>query len=137
LWTESTQEVPDEDVEEAVADLKESVTPEAIPKPVETSSGDEEEAAVIEEETTTPAEDATEETKPQKMKSIQVAEWVQANPNPPLWMRDPKDVSEEEYKQFYQSTFKDYNDPLAWYHFSGDSGSGTSFRAIIYVPSLL
>ncbi|KAJ8455307.1 hypothetical protein ONZ51_g12522 [Trametes cubensis] len=35
------------------------------------------------------------------------------------------------------ATFKDYQKPLAWYHFSGDSGSGVSFRSIIYVPSRL
>jgi hypothetical protein len=137
LWTEKTLEVPDDDVEDVVSELKESATPEAIPKPLETSTGDDDEAAIVEEEDTSPAEDATEETKPQKMKSVQVAEWVQANPQPPLWMRDPKEVTDDEYKQFYQATFKDYSDPLAWYHFSGDSGTGTSFRAMIYVPSIL
>jgi heat shock protein 90kDa beta len=137
LWTEKTVEVPDDEVEEAASELKESITPEAIQKPVETPSADEEEAAIIEEEATSPAEDATEETKPQAMKSVQVAEWVQANPQPPLWQRDPKDVTEEEYISFYKATFKDYTDPLAWYHFAGDSGTGTSFRAIIYVPSRL
>jgi heat shock protein beta len=54
-----------------------------------------------------------------------------------LVVSDSKEVSDDEYKQFYQATFKDYNDPLAWYHFSGDSGTGTSFRAMIYVPSRL
>jgi heat shock protein 90kDa beta len=28
-----------------------------------------------------------------------------------------------------------FRDPSAWYHFSGDSGAGTSFKAIIYLPS--
>jgi len=136
LWTEKTVEVPEDDVEEAAKELKEEATPEAIPKPVKTPGTDDEEP-VIEEETTSPAEDGAEETAPKKMKSVQVTEWVQANPQPPLWMRDPKDVTDDEYKQFYQATFKDYTDPLAWYHFSGDSGTGTSFRAIIYVPSRL
>jgi hypothetical protein len=55
--------------------LKEEATPEAIPKPVKTPGTDDEEP-VIEEETA-----------PKKMKSVQVTEWVQANPQPPLWMR--------------------------------------------------
>lgn len=50
---------------------------------------------------------------------------------------DPKTVSDEEYELFYQATFKDYEKPLGWAHFSGDSGSGTSFKAILYIPSRL
>jgi heat shock protein beta len=137
LWTEKTVEVPDEEAEEAASKLKESVTPEAVQTPVETAAADDEEAAIVEDEATSSAEDATEETKPQPMKSVQVAEWIQANPQAPLWQRDPKDVTEEEYVEFYKSTFKDYADPLAWHHFAGDSGTGTSFRAIIYIPSRL
>lgn len=53
-------------------------------------------------------------------------------------MRDPKDVTDLEYQRFYGMTFKDYaTDPLAWHHFAGDSGTGTSFRAIIYIPGKL
>lgn len=51
--------------------------------------------------------------------------------------RDPKDVSKEEYRLFYQNTFKDFKDPLAWHHFSGDSDDGVAFKAIVYVPSAL
>jgi len=50
---------------------------------------------------------------------------------------DPKTISDEEYKKFYQSFFKEYDEPLAWQHFSGDSGSGVSFKAIVYIPSKL
>ena len=46
-------------------------------------------------------------------------------------------MSDEEYESFYQATFKDYEKPRAWTHFQGDSGSGVSFRAIIFVPSRL
>lgn len=38
---------------------------------------------------------------------------------------------------FYKATFKDNEDPLAWHHFSGDSGSGVSFKAIIFLPNKL
>lgn len=48
---------------------------------------------------------------------------------------DPKTVSDEEYELLYQATFKDFRKPLAWSHFTGDSGSGVSFRAIVYIPS--
>jgi Molecular chaperone, HSP90 family len=43
----------------------------------------------------------------------------------------------EDYSLFYNAFFKDFSKPLAWHHFSGDSGSGVSFRAILYVPSRL
>jgi heat shock protein beta len=50
---------------------------------------------------------------------------------------DPKTITSEEYERFYEATFRDYEKPLAWHHFSGDSGSGVSFKAIIFVPSHL
>jgi hypothetical protein len=53
-----------------------------------------------------------------------------------LIFREPKDVTEEEYKNFYKATFKQYSDPLLWHHFKGDSGP-VSFKALIFVPSSL
>lgn len=50
---------------------------------------------------------------------------------------DPKTVTDEEYGLLYQATFKDFQTPLTWTHFAGDSGEGVSFRALIYVPSRL
>jgi heat shock protein 90kDa beta len=39
---------------------------------------------------------------------------------------------------FYQATFRELNQkPLAWNHFSGDVGSGISFRALLYIPASL
>ncbi|KIO12942.1 hypothetical protein M404DRAFT_993917 [Pisolithus tinctorius Marx 270] len=70
-------------------------------------------------------------------KKVLVGRWEHINSQPPLWMRDPKTVSDEEYHLLYQATFKDSRKPLAWSHFTGDSGSGVSFRAIVYVPSYL
>lgn len=43
----------------------------------------------------------------------------------------------EEYSLFYSAFFKDFSKPLAWHHFSGDSGSGVSFKAILYLPAKL
>ncbi|BGP44319.1 hypothetical protein JCM10450v2_000130 [Rhodotorula kratochvilovae] len=62
------------------------------------------------------------------------AEWELINDRPPLWMREPKEVTEEEYESFYMKTFKESEPPLAWSHFKGDAGS-TTFRALIYIPS--
>ncbi|PCH41165.1 heat shock protein Hsp90 [Wolfiporia cocos MD-104 SS10] len=104
----------------------------------EAEKKDEDDAEEVDEDEAT-VEDAEDETKSQepKMKEVTVDEWIHMNSQPPIWMRDPKTVSDEEYENFYQATFKDYEKPLAWHHFSGDSGSGVSFKAIIYVPSHL
>ncbi|GAA6041542.1 hypothetical protein JCM8097_004254 [Rhodosporidiobolus ruineniae] len=62
--------------------------------------------------------------------------WELVNDRPPLWMRDPKEVSDEEYEDFFMKTFKAQEPPLAWTHFKGDAGS-TTFRALIYIPSAI
>ena len=46
---------------------------------------------------------------------------------------EPKDITEEEYLDFYRSTFKDYRKPISWHHFAGDA-AGTSFKGIIFLP---
>ncbi len=50
----------------------------------------------------------------------------------PLWHRNKKDVTEEEYERFYREKFMDYNKPLATLHLSAE---GTvSFKALLYIP---
>jgi heat shock protein beta len=51
-------------------------------------------------------------------------------------LSDPKEVTDEEYKNFYQATFKEHKDPVLWHHFKGDSGP-VSFKALIFVPESL
>ncbi|GAA5882817.1 hypothetical protein JCM16303_002473 [Sporobolomyces ruberrimus] len=63
-----------------------------------------------------------------------VGGWHLINDQAPLWMRDPKDVSKEEYESFFEKTFKAPQAPLGWSHFKGDIGS-TAFRALVYLPS--
>ena len=50
-----------------------------------------------------------------------------------LALRDPKDIAEAEYLDFYRATFKDYRKPIGWHHFSGDA-AGTSFKGILFLP---
>ena len=50
----------------------------------------------------------------------------------PLWQRAKKDVTEEEYEQFYRERFFDYHKPARVIHTSAE---GTvSFKALLYVP---
>jgi len=50
----------------------------------------------------------------------------------PIWQRNKKDVTEEEYNSFYREKFFDYNKPLSVVHTSAE---GTvSFKALLYIP---
>lgn len=130
LFTQKEVEVPDEDAVPE-PETKSDVTREEDAAESEKTESDEDEAVVEE----VAEEDEKEVAIPTK--KVIVDEWVQLNAQPPIWTRDPKTVREEEYKEFYKSFFKDYADPLSWTHFSGDSESGVSFRAIVYIPSTL
>jgi len=35
-------------------------------------------------------------------------------------MRPKEDIEDEEYKKFYKSLTKDYDDPLSWIHFKAE-----------------
>lgn len=95
------------------------------------------ETALVEKEEKEGDELEIEDDKEEAAESEAVPEaphWELVNDRQPLWMRDPKQVTEEEYIDFYQKTFKSTDGPLAWSHFKGDAGS-TAFRALIYIPS--
>tara|TARA_B100000787_G_scaffold167377_1_gene154056 strand:- start:350 stop:604 length:255 start_codon:yes stop_codon:yes gene_type:complete len=44
--------------------------------------------------------------------------WDKVNSAKPLWMRPPKEVTKDEYDEFYKTTFKAYDTPDAYTHFS-------------------
>ena len=51
----------------------------------------------------------------------------------PIWQRNKKDVSEEEYESFYREKFYDYNKPLRTIHVNAE---GTvSYKALMYIPA--
>jgi molecular chaperone HtpG len=58
----------------------------------------------------------------------------QVNQKEALWNRKPKDVTEEEYKEFYRNVFHDYNDPVFWIHLNADFP--VNLRGILYFPKL-
>lgn len=62
--------------------------------------------------------------------------YEQMNTNKPIWLRSPSDVSEEEYKDFYQSAFRaSYDEPLAHTHFSLEGQ--IECKSILYIPGML
>lgn len=56
------------------------------------------------------------------------------NNTTPLWMKSPKDCTDEEYKEFYKKVFLDFNDPLFWIHLNVDYPF--NLKGILYFPKL-
>lgn len=56
------------------------------------------------------------------------------NDSTPLWMKSPKDCTDEEYKEFYKKVFQDFNDPLFWIHLNVDYPF--NLKGILYFPKL-
>ncbi len=53
----------------------------------------------------------------------------------PLWLKQPKDCTDEEYKAFYHKVFFDMNDPLFWIHLNMDYPF--RLKGILYFPKLV
>ncbi|MBP3387930.1 MAG: molecular chaperone HtpG [Clostridia bacterium] len=54
------------------------------------------------------------------------------NDTTPLWQRNPSDITDEEYIEFYKKTMGDYLDPLMWIHINADYP--LNFKGILYFP---
>ena len=52
----------------------------------------------------------------------------------PLWMKAPKDCTEEEYKSFYHKVFMDFKEPLFWIHLNMDYPF--NLKGILYFPKI-
>ncbi|CAD2113961.1 heat shock protein 90kDa beta [Plasmodium vinckei petteri] len=62
-----------------------------------------------------------------------VKQWKLMNEQKPIWLRPPKELSEEDYKSFY-SILTGYNDaPLYQIHFFAEGE--IEFKCLIYIPS--
>ena len=56
------------------------------------------------------------------------------NDTSPLWLKNPRDCTDDEYKKFYHKVFTDFNDPLFWIHINMDYPF--RLKGIIYFPKL-
>ena len=56
------------------------------------------------------------------------------NDTNPLWAKNPKDCTEEEYKAFYRKVFLDYKEPLFWIHLNMDYPF--NLKGILYFPKI-
>ncbi len=51
----------------------------------------------------------------------------------PIWQKNKKDVTQEEYNSFYKEKFYDYEDPVAVIHASVEGA--VTYKALLYIPA--
>ena len=56
------------------------------------------------------------------------------NNTTPLYLKDPKECKDEEYKNFYRDTFMDFNEPLFWIHLNMEYPF--RLKGILYFPQV-
>ena len=71
---------------------------------------------------------------PAKEKLKIVKRPVPLNDTNPLWAKNPKDCTDEEYKEFYRKVFLDYKEPLFWIHLNMDYPF--NLKGILYFPKI-
>lgn len=64
---------------------------------------------------------------------VKTGEWETVNKANALWSRPKKDISTEQYEEFYKSISHDFEAPLAWSH-NRVEGS-TEYTQLLYIPA--
>ncbi|PPD89071.1 hypothetical protein GOBAR_DD13994 [Gossypium barbadense] len=121
IW--ASKEVDDE----VPADEDESSDEEETSDSSSSEEGEDEDAEKSEDD------DAEKKSKTKKVKET-TYEWELLNDVKAIWLRSPKEVTDEEYTKFYHSLAKDFSDekPLAWSHFTAEGD--VEFKAVLFVP---
>ena len=65
--------------------------------------------------------------------AVPVLEWVQVNDAKALWTIAPRDVKDEQYKEFYKHLTHAYDDPLVWSHNKVEGE--LEYTSLLYIPT--
>jgi molecular chaperone HtpG len=60
-------------------------------------------------------------------------EYERVNSASALWARDRKDISDDEYKEFYKHVSHDFEDPQTWIHNRVEGNQ--SYTSLLYIPA--
>ncbi len=75
-------------------------------------------------------EEGKEEGQPGRM--VKTGEWETVNQATALWTRPKKDITDEQYRAFYQQITHDFEPPLAWTHNRVEGA--TEYTQLLYIP---
>ncbi len=76
-------------------------------------------------------QDAKEENQPGEM--VTTDEWETVNSASALWTRPKKDITDEQYQEFYKHISHDFKEPLAWAHNRVEGA--TEYTQLLFIPA--
>lgn len=85
-----------------------------------------------EEEEKSEDEKAEDKKEDEEEEEITKCDWEHINEQKPIWLRNPSDVSEDDYNNFYKAISKDSEKPLLYSHFSAEGE--VEFKSILFIP---
>ena len=69
----------------------------------------------------------------EEKKEAEAPEYERVNSASALWARDKKDISDDEYKEFYKHVSHDFQDPQTWIHNKVEGNQ--SYTSLFYIPA--